>query len=317
MEIQNYILGKKIGKGAYGSVYVCLNHTNAERRAIKKVNAEPRFKKAALREINFLKQLKESNKNKWPIVDFCEDFIVNDIQYIVFEFLETTLYQYYTNYLISFADSINMGKQMLEGVSYIHSFDIIHCDLKPENIMLDTRNKKIKIIDFGSAMYDLDTKKNFYIQSRYYRAPEIIYELEYTTKIDIWSIGCIIYEILFQIPLFYGKNMIEMAYLFTTVIGIPDSFIPYLTSKKFEKYFQRSSTIHSYQRRPYKKKYHRVNGNGLTFLLNSYLDSITCTKKEREMFIDFIKSIITYDYTKRLTAESLLKKDLFTSLTEF
>lgn len=75
--------------------------------------------------------------------------------------------------------------------------NIIHCDLKPENIMLKEAGKAgIKIIDFGNACYS--NKKMFkYIQSRYYRAPEVIMELPYSNSIDMWSLGCLLYELHF------------------------------------------------------------------------------------------------------------------------
>lgn len=80
--------------------------------------------------------------------------------------------------------------------------NIIHCDLKPENLMLRQQHKTgIKIIDFGNACYS--NKKMFkYVQSRYYRAPEVIMELPYSISIDMWSLGCILYELHFGEILF-------------------------------------------------------------------------------------------------------------------
>ena len=82
--------------------------------------------------------------------------------------------------------------QMLNGVHFLHRTGIIHADLKPENVLLKEAQKSgIKIIDFGSSCLEKETVYT-YIQSRYYRAPEVILGLPYDRKIDIWSLGCII-----------------------------------------------------------------------------------------------------------------------------
>ena len=73
--------------------------------------------------------------------------------------------------------------------------NIVHCDLKPENILLRKINKSgIKIIDFGSGCFE-DQKIYTYIQSRFYRAPEIVLGIPYSSAIDMWSFGCILYEL--------------------------------------------------------------------------------------------------------------------------
>jgi dual specificity tyrosine-phosphorylation-regulated kinase 2/3/4 len=82
--------------------------------------------------------------------------------------------------------------QILQGLLFLKKYSIIHCDLKPENILLKHKNKTgIKIIDIGSGCYE-EEQMYTYIQSRYYRAPEIILGIPYTTAIDMWSLGCII-----------------------------------------------------------------------------------------------------------------------------
>ena len=91
-------------------------------------------------------------------------------------------------------------------LKYLKEFQIIHCDLKPENILLKEANKSgIKIIDFGYSTF-LDERVYTYIQSRFYRAPEIMLGIPYTCAIDMWSFGCIMAELYIGYPIFPGES---------------------------------------------------------------------------------------------------------------
>ena len=99
--------------------------------------------------------------------------------------------------------------------------NIVHCDLKPENILLRKINKSgIKIIDFGSGCFE-NEKIYTYIQSRFYRAPEIVLGIPYNAAIDMWSFGCILYELFVGYPLFPGEDEKEHMALMMEVKGVP------------------------------------------------------------------------------------------------
>lgn len=84
---------------------------------------------------------------------------------------------------------------MLVGIEYLHSLRLIHCDLKPENVLIKSRSRcEIKVIDFGSSCFIHDHLSS-YVQSRSYRAPEVIIGCKYDYRIDMWSIGCILAEL--------------------------------------------------------------------------------------------------------------------------
>lgn len=96
--------------------------------------------------------------------------------------------------------------QLLITLSFLKERSIVHCDLKPENILLRQSNKSgIKVIDFGSSTYETEQFYT-YIQSRYYRAPEIMLGIRYTPAIDMWSLGCILFEMHIGVPLFAGED---------------------------------------------------------------------------------------------------------------
>ena len=98
---------------------------------------------------------------------------------------------------------------------------IVHCDLKPENIIVsDSQKSLIKLIDFGSSCFEKDQIYT-YIQSRFYRAPEIMLGIRYTTAIDIWSLGCILAELFTGFPIFPGESEPEQMSLIMEVLGIP------------------------------------------------------------------------------------------------
>lgn len=131
---------------------------------------------------------------------------------IVFELLSCSLYD-----LIKRSKSLSLplirkfAYQLLNSLYFlsIEGTDVIHSDLKPENILLrDSNRSGIKIIDFGSSCRSREQIFT-YIQSRFYRAPEIILGMEYSHSIDMWSLGCILVELHTGDPLFPGENEID------------------------------------------------------------------------------------------------------------
>lgn len=111
--------------------------------------------------------------------------------------------------------------QILQGLLFLKKYNIIHCDLKPENILLKQKNKTgIKIIDLGSGCYEQEQIYT-YIQSRFYRAPEIIFGIPYTCAIDMWSLGCILVELFQGYPIFPGEDEFEQVAMMMEVLDVP------------------------------------------------------------------------------------------------
>ncbi|KAI7289350.1 Protein kinase, partial [Hortaea werneckii] len=113
--------------------------------------------------------------------------------------------------------------QLFRSLAYIHSQGICHRDIKPQNLLLDPQSGILKLCDFGSAKILIEGEPNVsYICSRYYRAPELIFgATNYTTKIDVWSTGCVMAELMLGQPLFPGESGIDQLVEIIKVLGTP------------------------------------------------------------------------------------------------
>ncbi len=113
--------------------------------------------------------------------------------------------------------------QVSRALAYIHSCGICHRDIKPQNLLLNTKSHDVKLCDFGSAKILIRVEPNgAYICSRYYRAPELVFEAtEYTCAIDIWSLGCVMAELLLGKPLFPGDSGVDQLIEIIKILGTP------------------------------------------------------------------------------------------------
>lgn len=113
------------------------------------------------------------------------------------------------------------GIQIFSALAFMKELSIIHSDIKPENVLLKSRTKTgIKVIDFGTSIFDEDEHYS-YVQSRYYRAPEVILGHPYSYPIDMWSTGCLLAELYLGLPIFGGSNEQQQLQLIMDVIGCP------------------------------------------------------------------------------------------------
>lgn len=219
----DYVVLKSIGKGAFSQVYKVRNNVNNEEYALKIGRLSGRFQKSYQNEIKLLDEL---NKNKNPnIIKMFDNFKINNRYFLVFEICGSNLYHYLEkNNLkgIKINKVTNFTNQIINGLKLLNQLKIIHGDLKPENILVSPDSQNIKIIDFGSSFIEKKGRYYNYIQTRYYRSPEVLLGLEITTAIDIWSLGCIIYEMIRGYPLFKAKNYQDLFLYHVHMLGIPD-----------------------------------------------------------------------------------------------
>lgn len=163
-------------------------------------------------------------EDKKNIVKRLDHFVFRKHLILTFELLSVNLYDFIKmNNFLGFSLSLikRFAIQILISLYYMREHNIVHCDLKPENILLRKINKSgIKIIDFGSGCFE-DQKIYTYIQSRFYRAPEIVLGIPYNAAIDMWSFGCILYELYVGHPLFPGEDEKDHMALMMEVKGVP------------------------------------------------------------------------------------------------
>ncbi len=113
--------------------------------------------------------------------------------------------------------------QICRSLAHLHATNVCHRDIKPQNLLLNARTHEVKLCDFGSAKQLVRGEPNVsYICSRYYRAPELVFEAtEYTTSVDIWSLGCVMAELLLGTPLFPGDSGLEQLIEIIKILGTP------------------------------------------------------------------------------------------------
>jgi len=210
----NYKILSKVGSGSYGSVYKIIDTKDNKVYALKKIEINNELEKNISKienESNILKSIDNPN-----IVRYYDCFREKDSFYILMEFCEY-------NDLRSFIDKYKQKKELIpesvirtisreicNGIKEIHSKNVIHRDLKPDNIFIST-DYKIKIGDFGiSKILDGTSYANTMAGTYIYMAPEIVRGIKYTNKVDIWSLGCIIYEMCTLNYCFDANNIINL-----------------------------------------------------------------------------------------------------------
>eukprot|EP00877_Chromochloris_zofingiensis_P006799 jgi/Chrzof1/2372/Cz11g12200.t1_MAPK4 len=216
---------------ACASALACVCYSSArnlesnERIAIKKIsnafdNAED--SKRTLREVQLLAHLHHENIVAIrDIIPPTSGQSFRDV-YIVYELMDTDLHQIIRSPQQLSEDHVSYFiYQVLRGLKYVHSANVLHRDLKPSNLLVNA-NCDLKIGDFGLARTSNEQQVlTEYVVTRWYRAPELLLSCsDYTAAIDVWSVGCILAELLGRKPLFPGKDYIHQLNLITKALDL-------------------------------------------------------------------------------------------------
>ena len=190
-----------------------------------------------------------------------------------------------------------LAAQLLQGLSFLHQLNITHCDLKPENVCIVSASKRhFKLIDFGSAVMQCDCH-NSYVQSRWYRAPEVMLGLPWDGKVDVWGVGCILAELLVGQPIFHGGSVELVLAAQAAVLG-PHPKHMRDSSELAHMYFTSDGQIYSIE--PAGEKRAGV----MTTLKGVSLQALT--KVEDAGLLGFLTSLLSIDPDQRPTAAEAL-----------
>mmetsp|Transcript_10041 Transcript_10041/g.14201 ORF Transcript_10041/g.14201 Transcript_10041/m.14201 type:complete len:1463 (+) Transcript_10041:125-4513(+) len=328
-----YFVQSELGSAAFSTAYRCVDLTSGKKSedgeeyydevCLKVIKNTKDFFDQSLDEIKILELLRQTGKcNDNNIVEMICFFYHKEHLIIVTELLRQNLFEF-GKYIIEnnepkyFTRSrlCYIARQCLVALNFVHDMGLVHSDIKPENILLASYSKaKVKVIDFGSSCY-LSDRQSSYIQSRSYRAPEVILGLPYDGKIDIWSLGCVIAEMYTGQVTFQNDSIVSMLCRIEAICGrFPQYMIEegrqsgqFFTStgllyERFDSDDKQGTEYNIYQPKTTKM------ASRLGFESNLMeRRRTTWEDDEKALFVDFIKRMLTIDPKSRPTASEALE----------
>ena len=292
---KRFIFQKKVGQGAYGVVFKVIDKKTKEQVALKKLFGafqDEVDSQRTFREVMLLQEL-NGHDNIIRLLNVIK--AENDLDlYLVFDYMEADLFNVIRANILQDIHKKFIIYQILKALKFIHSADIIHRDLKPSNIFINS-DCHIKLGDFGLARTlehnpHMGSVVTEYVATRWYRAPEMILAAQkYGKPIDMWSVGCILYEMLVGTPLLPGKSTKDMIKMMFSVTGFPDR-------KEYNEIKKEIKIQIDYDQLLQEKVKKKKN---ILQTLSKYTHD--------DVAIDLLLKLLVFNPSKRLTAEEALK----------
>ncbi|KAL2103836.1 hypothetical protein ACEWY4_000704 [Coilia grayii] len=323
-----------LGRGTFGQVAKCWKRGTNEIVAIKILKNHPSYARQGQIEVSILSRLSTENADEFNFVRSYECFQHKNHTCLVFEMLEQNLYDFLKHSKFSplMLKCIRpVLQQVATALMKLKSLGLIHADLKPENIMLVDPIRqpyRVKVIDFGSASHVSKAVCSTYLQSRYYRAPEIILGLPFCEAIDMWSLGCVIAELFLGWPLYPGASEYDQIRYISQTQGLPAEYL-LSAGTKTSRFFNRgpdssyplwrlkTPAEHEAEMGIKSKEARKYIFNCLDDMMQVNMTSLEGTdvlaeKADRREFIDLLKKMLTLDADKRITPMKTLNHPFVT-----
>jgi homeodomain interacting protein kinase len=319
-----------LGRGTFGQVVKCWKRGTSEIVAIKILKNHPSYARQGEIEVNILRCLGHENADEYNFVRAYEFFKHKNHTCLVFEMLEQNLYDFLKHNKfqpLPLKYIRPVAQQVLTALLKLKSLGLIHADLKPENIMLVDPLRfpyRVKVIDFGSASHVSKAVCSTYLQSRYYRAPEILLGLPYCESIDMWSLGCVIAELFLGWPLYPGSSEYDQIRYISQTQGLPSEHI-LTTATKTKRFFNREICETHYPFWRLKSPEEHENETGVKskearkYIFNCLDDmgqinvptdidgtELIAEKIDRHELIDLLKNMLMLDQDRRITPSEAL-----------
>ncbi|TRY70976.1 hypothetical protein TCAL_02447 [Tigriopus californicus] len=220
------------GQGVFSNVVRARDLAKGGREvAIKIIRNNEIMHKAGLKELEMLRRINEADPDdKFHCLRLYRKFFHRQHLCLAFESLSMNLREILKKYGKHIGININAvrsyAQQLLLALKHLRRCNVIHADIKPDNILVNETKSILKLCDFGSASHVADSEITPYLISRFYRAPEIILGLKYDFAVDLWSFGATIYELFTGKIMFPGHSNNEMLKLFMELKGkVPNKLI--------------------------------------------------------------------------------------------
>ncbi|XP_077058706.1 homeodomain-interacting protein kinase 1 isoform X5 [Siphateles boraxobius] len=318
-----------LGRGTFGQVAKCWKRGTNEIMAIKILKNHPSYARQGQIEVSILNRLSAENADEFNFVRSYECFQHKGHTCLVFEMLEQNLYDFLKHSKFSPLPLRHIRpvlQQVATALMKLKSLGLIHADLKPENIMLVDPIRqpyRVKVIDFGSASHVSKAVCSTYLQSRYYRAPEIILGLPFCEAIDMWSLGCVIAELFLGWPLYPGASEYDQIRYISQTQGLPPEYLLSAGSKT-SRFFNRgpdssyplwrlkTPSEHESEMGIKSKEARKYIFNCLDDMMQVNLPThlegtdMLAEKADRRELIDLLKRMLRLDADKRITPTKTL-----------